>query len=193
MANVLEVKKAPKGSDLALVQQVGAGDRSAQRALTQRIFPRVKTIAYRIASRPADAEDAAQSAMIEILHHVSGYQGAGRLESYCDRIATRATLRHLRGERIPRSSEPDELAAPSAELSGRERTPQGIETYLTALSQPLREALVLRHVLEYSIDEIAELTGSSRNTVKDRLVRARQAMRRQIRRDQNIGTRRGQR
>jgi DNA-directed RNA polymerase specialized sigma24 family protein len=44
--------------------------------------------------------------------------------------------------------------------------------------------LVLRHGFEYSIDEIAELTGVSPNTVKDRLLRAREAIRRIIRREQ---------
>jgi RNA polymerase sigma factor (sigma-70 family) len=44
--------------------------------------------------------------------------------------------------------------------------------YLEALSEPQRTALVLRHVMECSIEEIAEETNVSVNTVKDRLVRA---------------------
>jgi RNA polymerase sigma-70 factor (ECF subfamily) len=46
--------------------------------------------------------------------------------------------------------------------------------------------LVLRHVLEYSIEEIASITESSPNTVKDRLLQARRQIRQGIRRDTAI-------
>jgi DNA-directed RNA polymerase specialized sigma24 family protein len=44
-------------------------------------------------------------------------------------------------------------------------------------------ALVLRHVLGYSVEEIAELTEVSPNTVKDRLVQAREQVRKTLRRE----------
>jgi RNA polymerase sigma-70 factor (ECF subfamily) len=51
-----------------------------------------------------------------------------------------------------------------------------------------RSALVLRHVMGYSVNEIAELSDVSPNTVKDRLLRGTREMRRLIRRDVAIGT-----
>jgi RNA polymerase sigma-70 factor (ECF subfamily) len=51
--------------------------------------------------------------------------------------------------------------------------------------------LVLRHMLDYSIDDIAELTEVSPNTVKDRLLHAREQLRRLVRRDRMIDQSRG--
>jgi RNA polymerase sigma-70 factor (ECF subfamily) len=63
-----------------------------------------------------------------------------------------------------------------------------VREYLDRLSEPARTVLVLRHGFEYSIEEIAELTGVSPNTVKDRLLRAREAIRRIVRREQLLDT-----
>jgi RNA polymerase sigma factor (sigma-70 family) len=52
---------------------------------------------------------------------------------------------------------------------------------LNRLSEPQRTTLILRACFEYSVDEIATLTNCSRNTVKDRLTRARQMLRALIR------------
>ena len=64
-----------------------------------------------------------------------------------------------------------------------EGLPRPVQEYLEQLSPSRRTALVLRHVLGYSVAEIAELTGVSPNTVKDRLLTARREFRRMIRRD----------
>ena len=61
--------------------------------------------------------------------------------------------------------------------------PRPILDYLAELPETRRVALVLRHVMDYSIEEIAELTGVSPNTVKDRLLHAREQVRRNIRRE----------
>jgi RNA polymerase sigma-70 factor (ECF subfamily) len=58
---------------------------------------------------------------------------------------------------------------------------------LAELPEAQRTALVLRHVMGYSVSEIAEMTEASPNTVKDRLLRGSREMRRSIRRDLAIG------
>jgi RNA polymerase sigma-70 factor (ECF subfamily) len=59
----------------------------------------------------------------------------------------------------------------------------GIDALLDRLSDERRTAFVLRHLAEYSVDEIAELTGAPPGTVKDRLVSARKQLRNWLRRD----------
>jgi RNA polymerase sigma-70 factor (ECF subfamily) len=46
-----------------------------------------------------------------------------------------------------------------------------------------RAVLVLKMVHEYSVEEIAEMTGTPRDTVKGRLKRGRQRLREKIKRD----------
>ncbi|NJK31187.1 MAG: DUF134 domain-containing protein [Deltaproteobacteria bacterium] len=72
-----------------------------------------------------------------------------------------------------------------------ESIPGEVGEYLDALSDERREALILRHVFDHSIDDIAELTGVSRNTVKDRLRVAREQIRKLIHRAEVIAIGRG--
>jgi RNA polymerase sigma-70 factor (ECF subfamily) len=63
------------------------------------------------------------------------------------------------------------------------RVPRAIIEYLGELPETRRVALVLRHVMGYSVEEIAELTEVSPNTVKDRLHHAREHVRKTLRRE----------
>lgn len=56
------------------------------------------------------------------------------------------------------------------------------------LSERQRTVVVLRHALDYSIERIAALEGATASTVKDRLLRARTAMRRMFRREDLLTT-----
>jgi len=58
--------------------------------------------------------------------------------------------------------------------------------YLALLPETRRVAVVLRHVMDYSVEEVAEMTEVSQNTVKDRLLHGRAQLRRLIRRDLSL-------
>ena len=59
-----------------------------------------------------------------------------------------------------------------AHVDTPEDSPLLVEAYVRGLPDVQRIAVLLRHVYECSIDEIADLTRVSPNTVKDRLLRA---------------------
>jgi RNA polymerase sigma factor (sigma-70 family) len=61
--------------------------------------------------------------------------------------------------------------------------PRHVAEYLDELPEVQRQVLVLRHVLDYSVAEIAEMVGAPIDTVKSRLLYARRALRKSIRRD----------
>lgn len=172
--------------------RAAAGDVAARKAVVRRVMNRVRTVAKALLSEPFDVDDATQIALMEILRSAKAYRGYSLLESWADRIAIRSAMRIMR-ERNVRSArtdslrEPDELESKPARSSSP-NVPREIQEYLSELSSERRTVLVLRHVMEYSIDEIAELTGVSRNTVKDRLLRARQEVRRLVRRELLTGT-----
>ena len=160
-----------------------------------RLRPRIARIAQALLRHHADAEDATQASMLEILRCAESYHGGGSFDGWADRIAVRTTLRlarqrRVRGLRIG-EEEPDALPAERPDTHLREGLPREVAEYLSELPETRRTALVLRHVLGYSIDEIAELTSVSVNTVKDRLLAAREQMRKQVRRDIATTKRRG--
>ncbi|HEX5658907.1 MAG TPA: sigma-70 family RNA polymerase sigma factor, partial [Polyangiales bacterium] len=140
-------------------------------ALTRRLQPRVHRLVASFLRNHADAEDATQVALLEILRAMPSFRGESKLETWADRIAVRAAIRIARTRRLAAvrthdALDPDELPHPSAESVTSEELPRALLVYLSALPETRRTVLVLRHSLGYSIREIAELTGASENTVK---------------------------
>jgi RNA polymerase sigma-70 factor (ECF subfamily) len=177
------------------MSRAAGGDRAAQQAVIDRLFGRVRAICHRLVDNRADADDAAQASLLEVLLAARGYRGRSRLETWADRITVRTARRLVRNRsgwssRVDSGTQGEALPSPQPDRAGRERCPREPVDYLRELPEPQRTALVLRHVLEYSVEEIALETSTSPNTVKDRLLRARHAVRKQIRRDQAVGVRR---
>jgi RNA polymerase sigma-70 factor (ECF subfamily) len=174
-------------SDLALMGAVAANDGLAQRQLVERLGGRVRRLCRLLCRSQADAEDAAQQALIEILKSASRFRVEASLERWTDRITARTALRLNRRERsraqiLERWLSPGTLPW-GTPLQSDLGISAGLDAFLTRLSAPRREAFVLRHALEYSVDEIAELTDTPRGTVKDRLVNARKQLKKLVDRD----------
>jgi RNA polymerase sigma-70 factor (ECF subfamily) len=171
-----------------------ATDPLARDALARRLGPRVRRLAASLLRSAHDAEDATQLALLEIMRSAPGFRGESTLESWADRIAVRTAIRVARARRLAavRSEsaiEPDDLPSPGAESATAEELPRSILAYLHELPEVRRTVLVLRHAMGYSVQEIAETTGVSVNTVKDRLLTARDEVRRMVRRELATGRR----
>jgi RNA polymerase sigma-70 factor, ECF subfamily len=171
-----------------LVPLAAAGDPHARGLLVERLSRRIGSIALAILGNAADADDAAQAIFVEVLESLHNYR-EGNLLAWADRIAVRTAARHARQRRVrgAQNAAIDLEELPSdRELSEDRRIPRPIVEYLAELPETRRVALVLRHVMGYSIDEIAELTEVSPNTVKDRLLHAREQLRKSVRRELNL-------
>ncbi len=175
--------------DLTLMELVAAQKPLAQTQLIRRLMGRVQRATRALLRDQADADDATQLCLIELLKSAKSYRGEGSLESWSDRIVVRTTMRYIRtrsraAERVAGGADPDALASKAGTGGAlQEQLPRTVPEYLEQLSANRRTALVLRHVLGHSVAEIAEITGVSPNTVKDRLLTARREFRRMIRRD----------
>jgi RNA polymerase sigma-70 factor (ECF subfamily) len=181
-------------SDLALMKLVAGGDSHAQRVLAHRLAPRVQRIARRLLVNAADADDAAQVALMEILRSAASYREEASIERWADRIAVRTSIRQARDQRRRRfflsaHAEPDDSDDYGSRERTHEHTPRRLEEYLAELPRPRREVLVMKHALGYTTEEIAELTDKPVGTVKDRLVAARKQIRRLITRELKLGAR----
>ncbi len=190
---VSATSKAPFELEVELARRAATGERRAQATLAQRVVARVRKIARSLATTATDADDASQLSLIEVLRSVHTYRGEASLEHWAGRIATRTTLRHLSRERRRRdpliqAPEPELPSTPSP-TPFADDLPRSLRDYLSALPDAQRTALVLHHALGHSIDEVAELTEVSRNTVKGRLRLGVAALRKHVRREQRIGAR----
>jgi len=185
-------------SDLDLMGRVVRGDRSARRDLVTRLVPRVRRICRALMRSDVDADDAAQGALVEILRSAESFAGAGSLERWADRIAARHSMRLAARERrrtavVDAAIDPEQVMEPPGDAELGEAIARRVHEYLDLLPQDRRELLVLRHVLDYSMPEIATLLGLPLGTVKDRLLAARKHVRRLLLRDIAIGVDHGRR
>jgi RNA polymerase sigma-70 factor (ECF subfamily) len=177
-------------ADLSLMRRVAAADRHAQRVLAHRLAPRVQRISQRLLRNRADADDASQMALIEILRSAATYQDISSIERWADRITVRTVLRHARAQRrrpwqqLGALVDAETVSAPPPEVDeAGEAAPRPVDEYLAELPAARREVLVMKHSLGYTTQEIAELTNSPVGTIKDRLVAARKQLRKLIGRD----------
>jgi RNA polymerase sigma-70 factor, ECF subfamily len=187
-----EMEPARRIDDVQLMARVAAGDAVARRALFERFVRRIRGIATAILAAPADVDDAVQSIVIEVLASADGFRG-DNLPAWMDRIAVRTAMRYARERRLRlvRNAGEEALydipAPENAAAPFGDDLPRPLAEYLAELAPERRTTLVLRHVMDYSIAEIAATMEVSPNTVKDRLLAAREQVRRAIRRDVAVG------
>jgi RNA polymerase sigma-70 factor (ECF subfamily) len=172
-------------ADLELMAAAAANDPAAQRAVVERLARRVRKVTGLLCRAAPDADDAAQLALIEILKSADTFRVATSLERWAERVTIRTTLRAVRRERSRKSLLERWLPAGVLPWGGpptQSAAEQiGLDALLQRLSRERLQAFTLHHALDYTVEEIAELTGSPVGTVKDRLVAARKQLRKLLR------------
>lgn len=161
-------------------------DRDAQRVILQRLTGRIRRIARLFLRHSADADDAAQVALLKILALANERESADTFEHWAERVAVGVVLQHAKRERR-RKHLLLRWLLPGRLPWGQGTQPQPyeelwLEEAMRRLSPAQREAFVLRHMLEYTVAEIAELTQTPAGTIKNRLLAARKALRLEFRR-----------
>jgi RNA polymerase sigma factor (sigma-70 family) len=136
-----------------------------------------------IGANHAELEDTIQDCLIEVTRALPSYRFEGSLLGYVTKIAVRralasrrrsvARVRHL--QMLEDLHDEGPLLDTSA--GGIERT-EVMRDLIRRLSDVQAETLVLRVVLGFSVEEIAQLSEVSVNTVKTRLRLGKNALRR---------------
>ena len=128
----------------------------------------------------ADAQDAVQEAFARALSRPAGLHGVDNPEAWLCRVAMNIARsrhrRHLLFDRIARSGR----------LRGSETTPPlspdhvALVAALQRLPRATRETVVLHHIADRPVAEVAAILGCSVESVKTRLVRGRRALAEQL-------------
>ena len=155
------------GSERAHVRAAQRGDASGIEALFRLHWPRAHRAAYLVVHDAAAAEDIAQEAFLAALRNLDRFDRRRPFGPWLHRIVVNRAIdwsraRQLRGE----AELVDAVAAPD---SGS--IDDSLLGALAALPPDHRAVIVLRHLLEYTPGEIAELLGLPRGTVNSRLRR----------------------
>jgi RNA polymerase sigma-70 factor (ECF subfamily) len=183
---------ADRSAELALVRRVQRGDASAQTELVEHLLPHLRAVANALLGTSADADDAVQIGLMRVLEGLATWRGDASLYRWARRVSAHVCLRlseqnrrHARA--VAAEAEISEIEAPRSDGGFRDALVRPVAEYLDRLPAAQREAIVLRHALDHSVAEIAELTGVPVDTVKSRLLFGRRTLRKLIRRDENVG------
>jgi RNA polymerase sigma-70 factor (ECF subfamily) len=184
------------------------GDADAFRSLTDPYSRELHVHCYRLLGSLQDAEDAVQETLVRAWRHLAGYQSRSSFRAWLYRIATNVALSHRQRARtavqlLPaaiadaaaKSTEPslnltpypdvflDELEAtsgnPAAEVELRESVQLAFLAALQLLPPRQRAVLILRDVVGFSADAVAEMLESTTASVNSALNRARTTLQQQ--------------
>jgi RNA polymerase sigma-70 factor (ECF subfamily) len=165
--------------DAALVLASRAGDRRAFEQLLARYERPVFNAAFRILHHRDDAADVTQTAFLRAYEHLDRYDPAQRFFSWLYRIAINEAM-DMGARRKPDALVLEAVADPGEGPDGRAAGAQSdarLERALMALSVDQRALVVLKHVQDFSYEQIAEILDCPVKTVKSRLFSARRALR----------------
>ena len=176
-------------ADGELVQTAVAGREASFEELVRRYQRPIAAYVYRMVGDYDAALDLTQEVFIKVYNSLSRYRAEFKFSTWIYKIAHNAAIDHLRrhavreqalttsvdGERREVMIESRRLT-PEQESERKERRSE-IESVVQLLPASYRELVVLRHSHDLSYDEMAEVTGLPLGTVKNRLFRAREAMR----------------
>jgi len=189
MSAAISLAKLGALADGELVQTAIAGREASFEELVRRYQRPIAAYVYRMVGDYDAALDLTQEVFIKVYNSLARYRSEFKFSTWIYKIAHNAAIDHLRryavrgqalvggfeGERREISIESRRLT-PEQESEREERRSE-IESVVQLLPAAYRELIVLRHSHDLSYDEIADVTGLPLGTVKNRLFRAREAMR----------------
>ncbi len=173
-------------TDIELVERALDDDKLAQREIVLRYQGPIYAYIYRWMRNRADAEDLTQDVFIKTFRALATYSRQSSFRAWLYRIARNRVIDFLRRKK-PQSVdiEVDELediedgCTPSEIYEGAAQS-EKLNDLVDSLPDLYREVLLLRHRDELSYDEIVEATGLALGTVKARLHRARNILKKRL-------------
>lgn len=185
----------PKG-ERELVEELRAGSVEAFNQLIGLYQQPLYRFLYRMVGDPNDTADILQDVFVKIFRSAAAFQGKSSLKTWIYQIAMHEASNHRRWWRRHAAKETS-LDEPAKEgMDWRERLADGsaspleqalrqelngqLRALLRAVPEPYHSALLLREVEGFSYEEMAEILQVRVGTVKSRLLRGREYLRRAL-------------
>ena len=182
----------------AVIAELKAGSEEAYAWLIGEFHQPIYGLIYRIVNDPSDAADTTQEVFLKVFRGIKHFHGGSTLKTWIYRIALheasnrrRWWFRHKAQETPIDPIEGNDIEFPmETRLVDRGESPfeqfahsevqSVVADALTHVPEPYRTAIILRDLEEMSYDEIAEVLQISLGTVKSRITRGRDALRKKL-------------
>ncbi len=195
----LAVPIGVRAQQSAIVAELQAGSEDAYAWLIAEFHQPIYSLIYRIVTDPADAADTTQDVFLKVFRGMKHFHGESSLKTWIYRIAVHEASNRRRwwfrhkaketsiepsldeggGATGMRDTLVDESESPF-DLVVHQEIRVRVEEELRQISEPYRTTVILRDLEDMSYEEIAEITDVSLGTVKSRLTRGREALRRRL-------------
>lgn len=177
------------------IKQVKKGDQTAFEEVVSIFQNRIYQHCYRMIGNEHEAEELAQEAFIRAYVNIHSFDHERKFSTWLYRIATNVTIDRLRKRKpdyyldaeIPQADGltmyaklPNDDRLPDDEVEGLELQ-QYIYKEIHSLSPIYRTIIILRYLEEFSLKEISEILDIPLGTVKTRIHRGRETLRKKLR------------
>ncbi|MBI3679123.1 MAG: sigma-70 family RNA polymerase sigma factor [Acidobacteria bacterium] len=179
-----------------LLEGLRSGSNEAYEALVARFQQPVYNLVYRLIADPCEASDVVQEVFWKVFRNIGTFRGKSSLKTWIYRISVnearnyrRWFARHRRreigleseddGARSLADTIPDAGRSPFDLAAGRQ-TRELVEQALAEVKPVFRAAVILRDMQDMSYEEIADVLEVSIGTVKSRILRGRNALRKAL-------------
>ena len=181
-----------------LISRLRVGDLAAFEDLVAHFERPVYALCFRLLGDAEEARDAAQETFLKVYRGLGRFRGEAGLKTWIYRIAINQAMNQKRwwrrrhrdetlsldiargpGETTLGNSLPGRARSPEADAISSERE-HCIMLALAEIRQEYRIALMLREIEELSYEEIADTLAISIGTVKSRIARGREELRRRV-------------
>ncbi|RUS53255.1 RNA polymerase sigma factor SigW [Kurthia sp. 3B1D] len=176
------------------IKQVLKGDQSAYADIVSLYQQSLHQVCYRMLGNKEEAEDAAQEAFIKAYIHLHTYDQKRKFSTWLYRIATNLCIDRIRKKKpdyyldaeVPGTEGLDmysQLAVdellPEEELE-RMELQERIQYEISRLPDKYRAVIILKYIEELPLQEISDILDIPLGTVKTRVHRGREALRKQL-------------
>jgi RNA polymerase sigma-70 factor (ECF subfamily) len=184
----------PSGTEQALVTMALGGDQKAYKTLFETYRQAIFHIVVKIVHNSEEANDLVQETFIKAFGSLKTYDHNYRFSTWLYKIAANCSIDYLRKRRIDSLSLdkpiltkdgevqmelPDYSFNPEKDLTSKRQTID-IEAAIQSLPEKYREVIVMRHQEDKSYEEIASQLKVPVGTVKARIFRARELLKKKL-------------
>jgi len=196
-----EIRNPPCSSkeDSELVKAFQAGDKAAFDTLVLRHKDKLYNLCYWFLGDGQEANDSAQEVFIKVFRSLRKFRFESAFSTWLYRIAANTCKNRLKSSEFRQKTKrvrfdnpgkiedgqyaeqiQDKTSSPMIELEKKERM-MLIHKAIASLPTDQSTVVVLRDIEGLSYEEVANITGINSGTVKSRLSRARQQLRKKLR------------
>jgi RNA polymerase sigma-70 factor (ECF subfamily) len=188
-----------RAEEASIVAELKAGSEEAYDWLIAHYHQPIYSLIYRILADSADAADTTQEVFLKVFRGMKRFNGECSLKTWIYRIAIHEASNQRRWWFRHKSKETSMETQMDAEgksfglhetladggespleILAHEEIRARVEKELKQVSEPYRTTVVLRDIEGLSYEEIAEVLQVSLGTVKSRLIRGREALKKRL-------------